>query len=55
MPNQADIDRQLRGWVERRDDDLLQLIGCCNDVELCNTEIDRLIKQRNAETPGRTA
>lgn len=47
MRDVAEIDRQLREWVERRDDDLLQLIGCCNDIERCNSEIEGLLKARN--------
>lgn len=47
MRDVAEIDRRLREWVARKEDDLRTLIGCCNDVELCNTEIARLIELRN--------
>ena len=47
MRDVAEIDRRLREWVERKEDDLRTLIGCCNDVALCKTEIARLIELRN--------
>lgn len=42
----AEIDRQLRQLKERRDDDLLTMIGCANDAVWCDSEIARLLDLR---------
>lgn len=42
----AEIDRQLHDLIERRDFNILTLLGCVNDAAWCDREIERLLDLR---------